>query len=55
MHTEGMLAVQFEKNWPASQSEELKNRGYAVTTAPSATVSAVGIADDVRKFVAAMR
>jgi gamma-glutamyltranspeptidase/glutathione hydrolase len=55
MHTEGALAVQFEKAWPATQSEELRNRGYTVTTAPSATVSAVGITNEPNKFVAAMR
>jgi gamma-glutamyltranspeptidase/glutathione hydrolase len=55
MHTEGMLALQFEKTWAAQQSEELKSRGYTVTTAASATVSAVGLGSDTSKFVAAMR
>jgi gamma-glutamyltranspeptidase/glutathione hydrolase len=55
LHTEGMLAVQFEKTWPTDQSEALKNRGYTVTTAPSATVSAAGLTNDPTKFIAAMR
>jgi hypothetical protein len=54
MHTEGPLAVQFEKTWPAAASEELKNRGYTVTTAASATVSAAGLANN-GETIAAMR
>ncbi|HEY2411444.1 MAG TPA: gamma-glutamyltransferase [Pirellulaceae bacterium] len=55
LHTEGMLAVQFEKAWPSAQSDALKTRGYTVTTAPSATVSAAGLSSEPAKFVAAMR
>jgi gamma-glutamyltranspeptidase/glutathione hydrolase len=55
MHTEGTLAVSFERAWPAEQTEELKSRGYEVTTGSSATVSAVGKAADSGTFVAAMR
>ena len=54
MHTEGTLAVSFEKAWPTTQSEELKIRGYNVTTAASATVSAAGI-DEAGNLVSAMR
>jgi gamma-glutamyltranspeptidase / glutathione hydrolase len=55
MHTEGTLALSFEKAWPPAQLDELKNRGYTVTTAASATVSAVGLANDSTRFVSAMR
>jgi gamma-glutamyltranspeptidase/glutathione hydrolase len=55
MHTEGMLAVQFEKAWPAEQAEELKKRGYVVTTSASATISAAGVGDGAGKFVVAIR
>jgi gamma-glutamyltranspeptidase / glutathione hydrolase len=54
MHTEGTLDVQFERAWPADSFEELKNRGYKVTTAASATVSAAG-KDAGGKLVSAMR
>ncbi len=55
MHTEGTLAVQFEKAWPAGQIEELKKHGYDVTTAGSATISAAGVGSGAEKFVVAMR
>jgi gamma-glutamyltranspeptidase / glutathione hydrolase len=55
LHTEGTLAVSFERAWPNSQTEEIKQRGYAVTTAASATVSAVGLAGEKNGFVSAMR
>ena len=55
MHTEGTLALQFEKAWPESQVESLKKLGYAVTTATSATISAAGVGNEPSKFVAAMR
>jgi gamma-glutamyltranspeptidase/glutathione hydrolase len=55
MHTEGTLAVEFEKAWPAAAAEELKSRGYTVTTAPNATVSAAGVGNEPGKFIAAMR
>lgn len=55
MHTEGTLALQFEKAWPESQVESLKKLGYAVTTAASATISAAGVGNEPSKFVAAMR
>ena len=40
LHTEGQLALNFEKSWPSAVLEELKARGYQVTVAASATVSA---------------
>jgi gamma-glutamyltranspeptidase/glutathione hydrolase len=55
MHTEGTLAISFEKAWPAAQLDELKTRGYTVTTAASATISAVGLTNDSSRFIAAMR
>jgi gamma-glutamyltranspeptidase/glutathione hydrolase len=55
MHTEGALAVSFEKPWPADDLAELKQRGYTVTTSPSATISAVGLTSDSQRFVDAMR
>ena len=55
LHTEGQLALSFEKDWPAAQSAALKDRGYTVTTAASATVSAVGLVDSAGRFVSAMR
>ncbi len=55
MHTEGTLAVNLERAWPAGHLEELKNRGYAATIAASATVSAVGLANDAGQLVTAMR
>jgi gamma-glutamyltranspeptidase / glutathione hydrolase len=55
MHTEGTLAVSFERAWPTAPLEELKQRGYAVSTAASATISAVGLTDDPSRFVVAMR
>jgi gamma-glutamyltranspeptidase/glutathione hydrolase len=54
MHTEGTLAVTFERTWPQAQTGELKSRGYTVNTATSATVSAVSV-DKSGKFTAAMR
>jgi gamma-glutamyltranspeptidase/glutathione hydrolase len=55
LHTEGALAVTFERAWPAGQAEALKERGYAVSTGTSATISAVSTADVGGKLVAAMR
>lgn len=55
MHTEGTLALQFEKSWPESQVESLKKLGYTVTTAASATISAAGVGKEPGKFIAAMR
>jgi gamma-glutamyltranspeptidase/glutathione hydrolase len=40
LHTEGQLAVSFERAWPAGTLDELKQRGYQISTAASATVSA---------------
>lgn len=54
MHTEGTLAVSFEKAWSAEPVEELTRRGYGVNTAASATISAVGISSKA-EFVSAMR
>src|SRR5439155_10280392 len=54
LHTEGLLAVAFEKAWPAAIVEEMKNRGYAVTTAASATFSAAGLTEEGTS-IAAMR
>jgi gamma-glutamyltranspeptidase / glutathione hydrolase len=55
LHTEGQLALSFERHWPAEQAAALKDRGYTVTTAASATVSAVGFVDSPVRFVNAMR
>jgi gamma-glutamyltranspeptidase len=55
MHTEGTLAIQFEKGWPESHVETLKKYGYAVTIAGSATISAAGLTNEPGKFIAAMR
>lgn len=55
MHTEGPLALAMERAWPTAQVEAMKGRGYAVTTAASATVSAVGLTEEPRRFVSAMR
>jgi gamma-glutamyltranspeptidase / glutathione hydrolase len=55
LHTEGGMAVSFEKSWPEEVREELQKRGYTVTTSTSATISAVGLADEAGKFVEAMR
>jgi len=55
MHTEGTLAASFEKPWPAGDLAELKQRGYTVSTSPSATVSAVGLTSNSQRFVDAMR
>jgi gamma-glutamyltranspeptidase/glutathione hydrolase len=54
-HTEGSLALSFEKDWPTAQVEELKQRGYSVTTSASATISAVGLVNGPEPFVTAMR
>lgn len=55
LHTEGSLAVAFEKHWPAAPIAELKTRGYQVATAASATISAVGFSAQPGSFVSAMR
>jgi gamma-glutamyltranspeptidase/glutathione hydrolase len=55
MHTEGALAVSFEKTWPVMQLDELKKRGYVVSTAASATISAASLTDHASRFVTAMR
>jgi gamma-glutamyltranspeptidase/glutathione hydrolase len=55
MHTEGQLAVSFEKHWPAGPAMAMKGRGHTVTTAASATVSAVGLTASPKQFVSAMR
>jgi gamma-glutamyltranspeptidase/glutathione hydrolase len=41
VHTEGGLAVELEKAWPEPIANQLKEIGYTVTRANSATVSAV--------------
>jgi len=43
MHTEGQLSVAFERSWPAGALTDMKDRGYNVSTAASATVSAAGL------------
>jgi gamma-glutamyltranspeptidase/glutathione hydrolase len=53
MHTEGTLAVSFEKTWPAEIVDAMKSRGYTVTTIPSATISAAGMQNG--EPIAAMR
>jgi len=54
MQTEGSLALAFEKPWPADLVEAMKHRGYTVTTAASATVSAAGLSNG-GALMAAMR
>lgn len=54
LHTEGTLAVSFEKEWPGEPIAGLVGRGYVVNTAASATISAVGL-DGEGRFVTAMR
>jgi gamma-glutamyltranspeptidase / glutathione hydrolase len=54
MHTEGLLALAFEKAFPGELAEAMKQRGYTVTIAPSATVSAAGLTAS-RDAIAAMR
>lgn len=54
MHTEGTLAVSFERSWPADLVEAMQQRGYSVTTAPSATISTAGVANNGGQ-IAAMR
>jgi gamma-glutamyltranspeptidase/glutathione hydrolase len=54
MHTEGQLNVSFERSWPADALAAMKDRGYTVSTAASATVSAAGRLES-RELVAAMR
>jgi gamma-glutamyltranspeptidase/glutathione hydrolase len=41
LHTEGPLTVSLERSWPSEQLAALKQRGYSVLTASSATISAV--------------
>lgn len=55
LHTEGTLAVSFEKAWPAEPIAGLRGCGYEVSTAASATISAAGLEDGEGKFVTAMR
>jgi gamma-glutamyltranspeptidase/glutathione hydrolase len=54
LHTEGTLAVSFEKAWPANLVEAMKTRGYTVSTAASATISAAGVSSSGEP-IAAMR
>ena len=54
MHTEGQLSAAFERSWPADAVAALKDRGYTVSTAASATVSAAGLLES-GELVAAMR
>jgi hypothetical protein len=49
------MGVSFERTWPAGAVEAMKERGYQVSTAASATVSAVGLGEKAGEFVAAMR
>jgi gamma-glutamyltranspeptidase/glutathione hydrolase len=41
VHTEGGMKVELEKTWPDANVIQLKNLGYTVARAGSATVSAV--------------
>ncbi len=41
LHTEGGLNVTLEATWPKEDADRLREVGYAVTTGPSAMVSAV--------------
>lgn len=42
-HTEGTNTVEFEKTWPAAETEALKKLGYTVKIAGAATLSAVAM------------
>jgi gamma-glutamyltranspeptidase/glutathione hydrolase len=53
LHTEGGAVVEFEKSWPAGETEAWKKLGYTVKTAGAATLSAVTLEDG--KLRAAMR
>jgi len=53
VHTEGTLAVDFQKDWPAATTEGLAGLGYAVKTGGSATLSAVAL--DNGRWVAGMQ
>jgi len=44
-----------EKHWPAAQTDAMKERGYTVATAASATVSAVALTEGGGRFAVAMR
>ena len=45
LHTEGDRAVEFEKAWPAAETEALAKLGYTVKIAGAATLSAVARED----------
>lgn len=53
IHTEGDAALVFEKEWPAGDLAEFRQLGAKVSTAGSATISAVG--RDATGLVPAMR
>ncbi|HEY6168176.1 MAG TPA: gamma-glutamyltransferase, partial [Verrucomicrobiae bacterium] len=53
VHTEGDATLEFQKEWPSSETAALKKFGYTVKTGTAATLSAVAIEDGVLK--AAMR
>jgi gamma-glutamyltranspeptidase/glutathione hydrolase len=53
IHTEGGVAVEFEKAWIASDLTALEKIGYKVKTGGAATLSAVAVEDGVMR--AAMR
>jgi gamma-glutamyltranspeptidase/glutathione hydrolase len=43
LHTEGRVALEFEKSWPADETSALEKVGYTVKTGGSATLSAVAL------------
>ena len=45
LHTEGALAVEHEKGWPAAATSAWRTAGLAVKTGSSATLSAVAMED----------
>jgi gamma-glutamyltranspeptidase/glutathione hydrolase len=53
VHTEGTAALEFQKEWPAEETEALAKAGYTVKTGGSATLSAV--AAENGRMLAAMR
>ena len=55
LHTEGTLAVSLEKAWPADSRNDLELRGYKISTAASATVSAVAAGEKPGEYLTAMR
>lgn len=53
IHTEGTSALEFEKGWPANETDALSKLGYTVKNGTSATLSAVSLENG--QMAAAMR